>query len=214
MMCWRILSQGARCSARQEEDLGRRRGAHGAPYRCRAPAGGTLRRADFRERDYTARRPDSHRERRASRSGRSHAILPLSQLSQGRGVIGTRQAAPFASRRTMGTEAGLLPWPTKNLPEVVGGQEQTLQALVREYLFVSLYKACAESLASENASRLAAMQRAEKNIDDLVGTLNQTFRRLRRLPLTRSCSRCWQGTNHWPNQRRTEVSNDSSNESP
>ena len=72
-----------------------------------------------------------------------------------------------------------LPWPTKNLPEVIGGREQTLQALVREYLFVSLFKACAESLAAENASRLAAMQRAEKNIDDLVGSLNQTFRRLR-----------------------------------
>ena len=72
-----------------------------------------------------------------------------------------------------------LPWPTKSLPEVVGGQEQTLSALVREYLFVSLFKACAESLASENASRLAAMQRAEKNIDELLETLNQTFRRLR-----------------------------------
>ena len=72
-----------------------------------------------------------------------------------------------------------LPWPTKNLPEVIGDHEQTLRALVREYLFVSLYKACAESLAAENASRLAAMQRAEKNIDDLVGDLNQTFRRLR-----------------------------------
>ena len=45
--------------------------------------------------------------------------------------------------------------------------------------FVSLFKACAESLASENASRLAAMQRAEKNIDELVENLNQTFRRLR-----------------------------------
>ncbi len=72
-----------------------------------------------------------------------------------------------------------LPWPTKNLPEVIGGHQRTLEALVREYLFVSLYKACAESLAAENASRLAAMQRAEKNIDDLVGSLNQTFRRLR-----------------------------------
>jgi F-type H+-transporting ATPase subunit gamma len=72
-----------------------------------------------------------------------------------------------------------LPWPTKNLPEVIGSQEQTLSALVREYLFVSLFKACAESLASENASRLAAMQRAEKNIDELVLTLDQTFRRLR-----------------------------------
>ena len=72
-----------------------------------------------------------------------------------------------------------LPWPTKNLPEVIGDREHTLRALVREYLFVSLFRACAESLAAENASRLAAMQRAEKNIDDLVGDLNQTFRRLR-----------------------------------
>jgi F-type H+-transporting ATPase subunit gamma len=72
-----------------------------------------------------------------------------------------------------------LPWPSGNLPEVIGGREPTLQALVREYLFVSLFKACAESLASENASRLAAMQRAEKNIDDLVLNLNQTFHRLR-----------------------------------
>jgi len=72
-----------------------------------------------------------------------------------------------------------LPWPTKSLPEVVGYQEQTLQALVREYLFVSLYRACAESLASEYASRLAAMQRAEKNIDDVARDLSQRYRRLR-----------------------------------
>jgi F-type H+-transporting ATPase subunit gamma len=72
-----------------------------------------------------------------------------------------------------------LPWPNKCLPEVGGDAEPTLRALVREYLFVSLYKASAESLAAENASRLAAMRRAEKNIDDMVGGLNQTFRRLR-----------------------------------
>jgi F-type H+-transporting ATPase subunit gamma len=72
-----------------------------------------------------------------------------------------------------------LPWPTGNLPEVIGNPEQSLRGFVREYLFVSLYKSCAESLAAENASRLAAMQRAEKNIDDLVGTLNQKFHRLR-----------------------------------
>ncbi len=71
------------------------------------------------------------------------------------------------------------PWPTKILPELIGVQRQTLRAIVREYLFVSLFKACAESLAAENASRLAAMQRAEKNIDDLVEDLNERFRRLR-----------------------------------
>ena len=72
-----------------------------------------------------------------------------------------------------------LPWPTRNLPEVMGGGEETLRALIREYLFVSLFRACAESLASENASRLAAMQRADKNIDELLEDLNGTFHRLR-----------------------------------
>jgi F-type H+-transporting ATPase subunit gamma len=71
------------------------------------------------------------------------------------------------------------PWPTKSLPEVVGGGTATLRALLREYLFVSLFRACTESLASENASRLAAMERADKNIDDLLETLNGTFHRLR-----------------------------------
>jgi F-type H+-transporting ATPase subunit gamma len=72
-----------------------------------------------------------------------------------------------------------LPWPTENLPEVMGGGIATLRALIREYLFVSLFRACAESLASENASRLAAMQRADKNIDELLEDLNRTFHRLR-----------------------------------
>jgi len=72
-----------------------------------------------------------------------------------------------------------LPWPTRSLPEVMGGGTATLRALIREYLFVSLFRACAESLASENASRLAAMQRADKNIDELLVDLNGTFHRLR-----------------------------------
>ncbi len=72
-----------------------------------------------------------------------------------------------------------LPWPTANLPEAMGDGTSTLRALIREYLFVSLFRACAESLASENASRLAAMQRAEKNIDDLLEDLNGAFHRLR-----------------------------------
>jgi F-type H+-transporting ATPase subunit gamma len=71
------------------------------------------------------------------------------------------------------------PWPMKNLPEVMGGGAATLRALIREYLFVSLFRACAESLASENASRLAAMQRADKNIEEMLEDLNGTFHRLR-----------------------------------
>jgi len=71
------------------------------------------------------------------------------------------------------------PWPAKSLPEVIGTGVATLRALVREFLFVSIFRACAESLASENSSRLAAMQRADKNIDDMLDELNGTFHRLR-----------------------------------
>jgi F-type H+-transporting ATPase subunit gamma len=39
-------------------------------------------------------------------------------------------------------------------------------------------KACAESLVSENGSRLAAMQRAEEDIATLPANLAQTFQRL------------------------------------
>jgi F-type H+-transporting ATPase subunit gamma len=72
-----------------------------------------------------------------------------------------------------------VPWPTKLLPEIMCSGTLTLRALIREYLFISLFRACAESLASENASRLAAMERADKNIDELLETLHGTFHRIR-----------------------------------
>jgi F-type H+-transporting ATPase subunit gamma len=65
------------------------------------------------------------------------------------------------------------------LPETLGKLAMTLRALIREYLFVSPFRACAESLASENASRLAAMDRADRNIDGMLGTLNDSLHRLR-----------------------------------
>lgn len=75
------------------------------------------------------------------------------------------------------------PWPTQQLPEVLGrradADAQALRAFVREHLFVSLFRASAESLASENASRLVAMQRADKNIGALLTELGARFHRLR-----------------------------------
>lgn len=72
-----------------------------------------------------------------------------------------------------------LEWPTKELPEVLGDKATALQALIREAIFIALFRACAHSLASENASRLASMQRAEKNIEDMVDTLGRDIQLLR-----------------------------------
>lgn len=70
-------------------------------------------------------------------------------------------------------------WPSDKLPEVINAGEDTLLAFIHEYLFVSVYRACVESLASENASRLATMLRAEKNIDELLESMNSRFHLLR-----------------------------------
>jgi F-type H+-transporting ATPase subunit gamma len=72
-----------------------------------------------------------------------------------------------------------IPWPSPRRPQILSGIPETIGALIREYLFISLFRACAESLASENASRLAAMQRADKNIDDLIAEVQGHFHRLR-----------------------------------
>ena len=72
-----------------------------------------------------------------------------------------------------------LKWPTNKVPQVLGEIRTTLLELIDGYLFVSLFKACAESLASENSSRLTAMQRAEKNIEEMLDDLNHKFHSLR-----------------------------------
>ena len=64
--------------------------------------------------------------------------------------------------------------------------------LLREWLFVELFRACAESLASEHASRLLAMQAAERNIADRLAELNTTYRQQRQggdYRRTAGCSR-------------------------
>ncbi len=75
-------------------------------------------------------------------------------------------------------------WPTKILPTFTMNPEQLLSALVRQYLFISLYRACAESLASENASRLVAMRGAERNIGDKIEELTRLFHQQRQMAVT------------------------------
>ena len=62
------------------------------------------------------------------------------------------------------------------IPTFTLDEQRLFQLLIREYLFVSLYRAFAESLASENASRLASMQVAEKNIEERLRVLNTESR--------------------------------------
>lgn len=76
------------------------------------------------------------------------------------------------------------PWPSKVIPMFTLDEARLFQLLIREYLFVSLFRAFAESLASENASRLASMQIAEKNIENRLAALNTNARQLRQEAIT------------------------------
>jgi F-type H+-transporting ATPase subunit gamma len=75
-------------------------------------------------------------------------------------------------------------WDSRTLPTFNMDWERLFRSMIREYLFVSVYRAFANSLASENASRLAAMQNAEKNIEERLEELHVQFHRQRQMTIT------------------------------
>ncbi len=77
-----------------------------------------------------------------------------------------------------------LKWPTKMLPQHTMDSGPLFSALVRQYIYVSVFRALAESLAAENAARLAAMQAAEKNIEERLNDLHGEFHRERQMSIT------------------------------
>jgi F-type H+-transporting ATPase subunit gamma len=75
-------------------------------------------------------------------------------------------------------------WPGRGLPFYTLPWEELFAALIGEYLFVSLFRAFASSLAAENAARLAAMQRAEKNIEEMKDEMSAHYHALRQSTIT------------------------------
>ncbi|MBP7632776.1 F0F1 ATP synthase subunit gamma [Candidatus Ozemobacteraceae bacterium] len=66
-------------------------------------------------------------------------------------------------------------WPSRRLPEPINEFLPTVEALLREHLFASLFRACVSSAAAEHSVRLASMQRAERNINDLLDGLDREY---------------------------------------
>ncbi len=75
-------------------------------------------------------------------------------------------------------------WEGRGLPSFSMEAGALFPALIRRHLFIGIYRAFAESLASENASRLASMRRAEQNIRDRLGELRQQYHQQRQLAVT------------------------------
>ena len=75
-------------------------------------------------------------------------------------------------------------WPSRSLPTFSMDRDALLGRLLHQYLFVSIFRACAESQASEHASRLAAMQAAQRNLDERFAEVTMVFRRARQNTIT------------------------------
>ena len=70
-------------------------------------------------------------------------------------------------------------------PSLVNASAEALAAaLVRHYIFTGLYRAMMESLKCENAVRLAAMQVAEKHVEEYLDELTLAFNQERQNQIT------------------------------
>lgn len=75
-------------------------------------------------------------------------------------------------------------WSNRCIPMMGLSTDTMFFQLFRQHLFVSLYQAFAQSMASENAARLMAMQAAEKNIEEKKEELSRMFRDQRQANIT------------------------------
>lgn len=76
------------------------------------------------------------------------------------------------------------PWPSRRRPMHTMPRAALLAAIVRQFLFVMVFRACAESLAAEYGARLAAMQAAEKALGERHDDLASGYRRKRQQRIT------------------------------
>ncbi len=75
-------------------------------------------------------------------------------------------------------------WETNAQPAFTMDRIALFSSLVRQYLFVMLYRAFVESMAAENASRLSSMHAAEKNIEERLDGLVSRYRQQRQNSIT------------------------------
>lgn len=76
------------------------------------------------------------------------------------------------------------PWPTRMLPASPHEREVLLAGLLREDLFIALYRAIAEGKTAEHGARLSAMQAAEQNIEERLEVLRTQYHQLRQAQIT------------------------------
>jgi len=75
-------------------------------------------------------------------------------------------------------------WPSGRLPMFTIEESRLLSALMRQSLFISPIRACAESLAPDNAARIASMQAAKQNIRNRLNEWSRDYNLSRQTAIT------------------------------
>ncbi len=75
-------------------------------------------------------------------------------------------------------------WFSVSIPLYTLATGDLFNRLIRQYFFIVLFRAFIESMASENASRLMTMQKAEQNIEERLENLNAQFNHQRQKAIT------------------------------
>ena len=100
-------------------------------------------------------------------------LLYTARLNDGQQATKDQQLLPLEA--SFVKELQEKPWDSTSLPWMRESAETLFAALIRNYLFASIYNAAAEAMATENAARLARMQQAERSVDEqLLAPADQT----------------------------------------
>lgn len=75
-------------------------------------------------------------------------------------------------------------WPTNVIPGSPHERDELLAGLLREDLFIALFRAIAEAKTAEHGARLSAMQAAEQNIEERLDSLRSQYHQLRQAKIT------------------------------
>lgn len=75
-------------------------------------------------------------------------------------------------------------WDSRTLPIYKAQRNAIFSTLIKNLLYAGLFKAFVDSLASENAARLASMQAAEKHIDEHIEEMTAMYNQARQDQIT------------------------------
>lgn len=75
-------------------------------------------------------------------------------------------------------------WDSRSLPDYTLPADTLLAALLRSYLFASVFSAAAEAMVTENAARLALMQQAVQSVDERLDEVQGDLNYVRQTDIT------------------------------